>query len=98
MLTTTAVDQLGHVHDRAPVVVDKGDWATWLDPGLRDPEQLSGLLARLGPLPAAATAAWPVSMDVKSVRNSGAHLRGPLPAAAGLGGALCRGQAWSGGQ
>ena len=69
VLTTTAVDGLGHVHDRAPVVIDETDWAAWLDPGLRDPEQLSGLLARLGPLPAAVTAAWPVSVEVNSVRK-----------------------------
>ncbi len=79
VLTTTAVDELGHVHDRAPVVVDEPDWAAWLNPDLRDPEQVSVLLARLGPLPAAATAAWPVSMDVNSVRNNGPQLREPLP-------------------
>ena len=37
VLTTTAVDELGHVHDRAPVFVDKGNEAAWLDPGLRNP-------------------------------------------------------------
>ena len=79
VLTTTAVDELGHVHDRAPVVVDETDWAAWLDPGLREPNRLAGLLARLGPLPAEATAAWPVSVEVNSVRNNGPQLREPLP-------------------
>ena len=79
VLTTTAVDEFGHVHDRAPVVVEEGEWAAWLDPGLRDPQQLGGLLARLGPLPGAATAAWPVSLEVNSVRNNGPRLREPLP-------------------
>ncbi len=79
VLTTTAVDELGHVHDRAPVVVDKPDWAAWLNPGLRDPEQVRALLARLGPLPAAATAAWPVSMDVNLVRNNGPGCASPCP-------------------
>ncbi|MDP9397870.1 MAG: SOS response-associated peptidase [Actinomycetota bacterium] len=44
-----AVDELGPVHDRAPVVVDESDWAAWLNPDLRDPEQVSSLLARLVP-------------------------------------------------
>ena len=79
VLTTTAVDELGHVHDRAPVVVEEAEWAAWLDPGLRDSEQLGGLLARLGPLPAVATAAWPVALDVNSARNNGPRLREPLP-------------------
>ena len=81
MLTTAAVDELAHVHDRAPVVIDETDWAAWLNPGVRDPEQLAGLLARLGPLPAAATAVWPVGVEVSSVRNNRARLREPLPPA-----------------
>ena len=79
VLTTTALDDHGHVHDRAPVVVDEADWAAWLDPEQRNPEVLAGLLARLGPLPAATTSAWPVSLEVNSVRNNGPQLRQPLP-------------------
>lgn len=50
-----------------------------LDPDLRDREQLARLLARLGPLPAPATEAWPVATEVNSVRNNGPQLREPLP-------------------
>ena len=78
VLTTTAVDEFGHVHDRAPVVVDESDWAAWLDPDLSAPGHLAALLARLGPLPGPATAAWPVTMEVNSVRNNGPQLREPL--------------------
>ncbi len=75
MLTTTAVGELGHVHDRAPVVVPESDWDSWLDPLLRDRVRLRALLARLAPLPANDTAHWPVSTEVNSVLNNGAHLR-----------------------
>lgn len=75
VLTTTAVGELGHVHDRAPVVVSESDWDSWLDPLLRDRVRLRTLLGRLAPLPANDTAHWPVSTEVNSVRNNGAHLR-----------------------
>ena len=31
VVLTTAVDEFGHVHDRAPVVVEEAEWAAWLD-------------------------------------------------------------------
>src|SRR4051812_10200996 len=32
ILTTSAEDALGHVHDRMPLMVDPAGWSAWLDP------------------------------------------------------------------
>lgn len=76
VLTTTASDGLGRIHDRMPVHVAQDKWAAWLDPDFDgDP----GLL-----LDPAATAreltAYPVATLVNAVRNNGPHLLDPLPA------------------
>ena len=34
VLTTTAEDELGHLHDRMPLLVEPDRWDTWLDPAL----------------------------------------------------------------
>ena len=31
---------LDRIHDRQPVVLDRVDWATWLDPDLTDPDDV----------------------------------------------------------
>jgi putative SOS response-associated peptidase YedK len=36
VLTATAQDSLGHVHDRAPVIVPPDMWADRLNPGITD--------------------------------------------------------------
>ncbi|WP_315967734.1 MULTISPECIES: SOS response-associated peptidase family protein [Pseudarthrobacter] len=36
VLTTTAQDALGHVHDRSPVIIPRSRYAEWLDPDLTD--------------------------------------------------------------
>ncbi|MET3922503.1 putative SOS response-associated peptidase YedK [Arthrobacter sp. UYEF20] len=36
VLTATAHDTLGHIHDRAPVIVPREMWADSLDPDTRD--------------------------------------------------------------
>lgn len=76
VLTTTATDALGRIHDRMPIDVDPHNWAAWLDPGFDgDPATL---------LDPAATAlrltAYPVSTMVNAVRNNGPELIAPLPA------------------
>lgn len=74
VLTTTATDALGRIHDRMPIAVAREAWADWLDPDYAgDPHQL---------LDPAATAreleAYPVSTLVNSVRNNGPELLVPL--------------------
>ncbi|HZJ06790.1 MAG TPA: SOS response-associated peptidase [Nocardioidaceae bacterium] len=77
VLTTSAEDDLGHIHDRMPLLVEPERYAAWLDPTPSSPEQLKSLLvpAALGLLEA-----YPVSTRVNNVRNNGAELLEPLAA------------------
>jgi putative SOS response-associated peptidase YedK len=71
IITTTAPDELGEIHDRMPMVIDRSGWADWLDPVSTDASDVRALLA-----PAAATGltSYPVSVAVNSVRNNGPEL------------------------
>jgi putative SOS response-associated peptidase YedK len=71
IITTSAPDELGRIHDRMPMIIEKDRWADWLDPASDDPADLRALLA-----PAAAGGlAWhPVSTAVNSVRHNGPEL------------------------
>jgi putative SOS response-associated peptidase YedK len=74
VITTQAADELGHIHDRTPLLVDPQDWARWLDPTVEDPGPdllVAGTPGRLE--------AWPVSPAVGNVRNNGPELVRPLP-------------------
>ncbi|HVU74087.1 MAG TPA: SOS response-associated peptidase [Mycobacteriales bacterium] len=79
VITTDAVDELGHIHDRSPVLLEPDMWAAWLDPHRTDPEPL---LAALGPPPAGLLSAHRVSTAVNDVRNDGPQLREPIDPAA----------------
>ena len=72
ILTTSAPDELGEIHDRAPLLVPKDVWSLWLDPDVTAPDAL------LVPGTPGVLDAWPVSSDVGNVRNNGAHLVVPL--------------------
>jgi putative SOS response-associated peptidase YedK len=74
VITTTAEDHLGHIHDRMPVILKRDMWADWLDPGRTDPAEVMGLLKDAPP---SGLAAYPVSSEVNSVRNNGPHLMEP---------------------
>lgn len=71
VITTSAPDELGRIHDRMPMVIQRGHWADWLDPAGGDPAELMPLL-----VPAAADMliSYPVSTAVNSVRNNGPQL------------------------
>jgi putative SOS response-associated peptidase YedK len=71
IITTSAPDDLGRIHDRMPMVVDPGRWQDWLDPAHDDP---AGLMALLGPAATAGLISYPVSTAVNSVRNNGPEL------------------------
>lgn len=75
IITTQAVDAVGHLHERMPVSVPKPHWATWLDPHITDPHVALGLLAAPAP---ERLAAHEVSRLVNSVRNDGPELVAPL--------------------
>ena len=72
VITTTAPDDLGEIHDRAPLLVPREHWGLWLDPAVPDPGDL------LVPGTPGVLDAWPVSKDVGNVRNNGPHLVDPV--------------------
>lgn len=76
ILTTDATDDVGQIHDRMPMLVDRKDWAAWLDPDNDDTDALHEILAPAVP---GVLEAYPVSTDVNNVRNNGPHLIDPLP-------------------
>lgn len=77
VLTTTAEDAVGHIHDRMPLMVERDRWADWLDP------RVPGSLDLLVPAAPGALEAYPVSSLVSNVRNNGPELVEPVPAEGG---------------
>lgn len=73
VLTTQAADELGHVHDRTPLLVERAHWARWLDPDSGD----SGA-DLLHPGTPGTLDSWPVSAAVGNVRNDGPELVRPV--------------------
>lgn len=73
VITTSAADELGHIHDRTPLLVPRGDWARWLDPAVEDPGD-----RLLVPAVGGALDAWPVGSAVGNVRNDGPELVQPV--------------------
>jgi putative SOS response-associated peptidase YedK len=65
ILTTDAAPEIAHLHDRMPVIVGRGDFDRWLDPGAADETVLQALLAPDG----AGLTAYPVSRRVNSPGN-----------------------------
>src|SRR5262252_705984 len=45
VITTTAPDELGEIHDRMPMVIDRASWGDWLDPVNKDAADVRALLA-----------------------------------------------------
>lgn len=76
ILTTTAEDALGHLHDRMPMILEKDSYAQWLDPAPQPAEELLGLLVPAAP---GRLDAYPVSKAVGNYRNNGPELIEPLP-------------------
>ncbi len=76
IITTSATDAVGRIHDRMPVVIAESDWGRWLDPTVGEREVVEPLMspAQISPL-----SAYPVSVRVNSVRNNGPELIEPLP-------------------
>ncbi|MBK8445869.1 MAG: SOS response-associated peptidase [Micropruina sp.] len=72
IITTSATDALGHIHDRMPMTVPRERWDDWLDPSLTD-----GALELLTD-PVADLEAYPVSRLVSTVGNDGPELIEPL--------------------
>jgi len=71
IITTSAPDELGEIHDRMPMVIDPASWADWLDPGNTDVADVRSLLA---PAQSTGLINYPVATLVNSVRNNGPEL------------------------
>jgi putative SOS response-associated peptidase YedK len=76
ILTTTATDAVGYIHDRQPLFVEPTAYATWLDPDATDTAALTDLLTA-----GVNLEAYPVSTAVNNHRNNGPELIEPLPEA-----------------
>ncbi|MBJ7358395.1 MAG: SOS response-associated peptidase [Nocardioides sp.] len=74
VITTEAEDEVGMIHDRMPLMVERDRWSDWLDP--RRPQD--SLLDLLTPAAPGALEAYPVSTAVGNVRNNGPELVEPL--------------------
>jgi len=82
VITTTATDAAGHIHDRMPMVIGPSAWSSWLDPSLTDPDAARELLQVAE---ADQLEAYAVSTLVNSVRNTGSELVAPIEAAGEIG-------------
>ena len=76
ILTTSAEDDLGHIHDRMPLMLPPTSYDDWLDPTLSDRDALLGLLQPAAP---GRLEASPVSTLVSNVANNGPELVEPIP-------------------
>jgi putative SOS response-associated peptidase YedK len=74
IITTDADPGLDRIHDRQPLVLEREDWATWLDPAVTDPAEVGRLLAFAAP---GRFEAHPVGTAVSSNRSNGPQLIEP---------------------
>ena len=72
IITTSAPDDLGDIHDRSPLLVPREAWGVWLDPAVPDPGDL------LIPGTPGVLEAWPVGKDVGNVQNNSPRLVVPI--------------------
>lgn len=77
VLTTSAEDSVGHIHDRMPLLVEPDRYDAWLDPTHGEVEALKRLLVPAAP---GRLEAYPVSTQVNNVRNNGPDLLAALDA------------------
>lgn len=75
ILTTDANDDVKPLHDRMPLILERSDWARWLDPGDLEPENVADLLI---PPEAGMLASWPVARGVGDARAEGPQLIQPV--------------------
>jgi putative SOS response-associated peptidase YedK len=76
IITTTATDEVGQIHDRMPMVIEPAAWPEWLDP---DNTEAAGLQDLLVPAVSGGLTSHPVSTAVNNVRNNGPELIDTVP-------------------
>lgn len=76
ILTIEPNDLLRNLHDRMPVIIDRDDYRTWLDPRL---QRFSCLANLCRPVPPAGWTTYPVSTRVNNPRNDVAECIQPDP-------------------
>jgi putative SOS response-associated peptidase YedK len=76
ILTTAAEPGLAVIHDRMPLVLPRDRWAGWLDPDIREPDDVRALIEPPVPGRFLATA---VSTRVNAVVNNGPELLEAVP-------------------
>jgi len=76
ILTTAANAVLSPIHGRMPVILPQAEYARWLDPTLKDPDELSPLLV---PFPPEGMLAIPVSPRVNAPSTDDEKCIAPLP-------------------
>ena len=77
ILTTSASDDLGHLHDRVPMMLTGHEIDAWLDP---TPMTVGERLGLLVPAVPGRLDAWPVSTEVNNHRHNGPQLIQPIAA------------------
>ena len=75
ILTTTAEDSLGQIHERMPLMLDRAGYDAWLDPTITNVAEVSALLRPAIP---GLLRAFPVSGLVSHVKNNGPELIEPI--------------------
>jgi putative SOS response-associated peptidase YedK len=75
IITTEAEPGLDRIHDRQPLVLEREDWADWLDPRQTDLDAVRAHLAFSRP---GRFDAYPISSAVNSSRNNGPRLLEPV--------------------
>lgn len=74
IITGPAPETLAGIHDRAPILLRRADFAAWLDPGEQDVKKLRSLL---GPWEGTDLELRPVSTRVNNPRNEGPGILEP---------------------
>lgn len=71
IITSPANEQMKDYNNRMPIVVDKNDYDTWLDPNINNSDILLDLLNKSNNV---QIEAYPVSIEVNSARNNSISL------------------------
>jgi putative SOS response-associated peptidase YedK len=76
IITTAADPGMDRIHDRQPLVLERDQWARWLDPSEKDPDYVQGVLDFASP---GRFEAYPIGRGVGATANNGPHLLDPAP-------------------